>query len=81
MWCCWSFDGFGIFSSQNANKEELEELVSLVAKHGGIYATHIRNRDQFYELAITEALQLARKTGVKFQFSHLNYKEGASKGT
>src|SRR5665648_283309 len=73
--------GLEFSPARSANKEELEELVSLVAKHDGVYATHIRNRDQFYDLAVTEALQLARKTGVKFQFSHLNFKEGATKGT
>ncbi|MBE3095334.1 MAG: amidohydrolase family protein, partial [Actinobacteria bacterium] len=72
--------GLEFSPGRSANEEELEELVFLVAKHNGVYASHIRNRDQFYEEAVTDALQLARKTRVKFQFSHLNYKVGASEG-
>ena len=64
-----------------ANMNELRAIVAVAVQYNRIYATHIRNRDQFYESAVAETLRIARETGVKLQMSHLNFKTGASKGT
>ena len=54
-----------------ASTEELIELNKVVAKNGGIYATHIRSEDDFVEEAIREALQICKEAGVSTQISHL----------
>lgn len=57
-----------------------EELISLnrpVASHGGLYVSHIRNRDLKYLEAVHEALEIARQTGVSVQISHNVAKIGA----
>ena len=66
--------------ARSAEPKELKELASVVARYDGIYNTHMRNRDQFYELSTQEALQVARDTGVNLELSHLNAKTGHSKG-
>lgn len=51
--------------------EELERLCRLVARHGKIHATHIRNYSERLEEAIDEQLELARRTGCRLEISHL----------
>ncbi len=54
-----------------ADTKELIELNKIVAAHGGVYATHMRNEDDTVEEAIEEALKTARESGVSLQISHL----------
>ncbi|RMF09126.1 MAG: D-aminoacylase [Candidatus Neomarinimicrobiota bacterium] len=54
-----------------ATTEELTTLCQTVARYGGVYATHMRNEDDFVEEAITEALTISRGAGVPLQISHL----------
>ncbi len=54
-----------------ASTAELIELNKVVAKNGGIYATHIRSEDDHVEEAIREALQICKETDVSLQISHL----------
>lgn len=56
---------------QYANEEELVALSSAAAKHGRIYASHIRNRGDSFVEAVEEALNIARKAGLPAQLSHL----------
>jgi N-acyl-D-amino-acid deacylase len=56
---------------QYANEEELVALSSAAAKHGRIYASHIRNRGDSFVAAVQEALDIARKAGLPAQLSHL----------
>ena len=50
---------------------ELIELNKMVAKNGGIYATHIRSEDDHVEEAIQEAIQICKQAEVSTQISHL----------
>ncbi len=56
---------------QYANEEELVALSEVAAKHGGFYASHIRNRGDTFVEAVAEALNIARKAGLPAQLSHL----------
>ena len=56
---------------RHAHKEELTALSRVVARHGGIYASHIRERGDSFELAVEEALSIARDAEVPAQLSHL----------
>ena len=51
--------------------EELIELAKIVKKYKGVYATHIRSEQKDFLEAIEEALEIARKSGVKLHISHL----------
>lgn len=54
-----------------ADKSELIELVKIVKDAGGIYTTHMRNESDNVIQAVSEAITVAEKTGVKLQISHL----------
>lgn len=54
-----------------AKTAEIVELCKIVAEHGGLYATHMRNEDLTAEQALEETLLIARESGVKLQISHL----------
>ncbi|OQX84541.1 hypothetical protein B6D60_09150 [candidate division KSB1 bacterium 4484_87] len=54
-----------------ASTEELIELSKVVAAHQGIYATHMRNEDDFVEEAVAEALRICREAEVSTEISHL----------
>lgn len=56
---------------QHAEEAELVELSRVAALHGGIYASHIRQRGDHFEAAVTEALNIGRKADLPVQFSHL----------
>jgi len=51
--------------------EELIELAKVTARRNGIYATHMRDEEQKLLSAISEALTISRKSGVRLQISHL----------
>jgi N-acyl-D-amino-acid deacylase len=51
--------------------EELERLCRVVARHGKVYATHMRDYSDHLEEAVEEQLELARRTGCRLQISHL----------
>jgi N-acyl-D-amino-acid deacylase len=53
-----------------ANTSELIELCKVGAPYGGIYATHMRNEEDFVLEAVDEAIQIAQEAGVKLQISH-----------
>ncbi|NQT81984.1 D-aminoacylase [bacterium] len=57
----------GTFST----KEEIIEVLSAVRERGGLYATHMRNEGGRVGDAVREAVECARKAGVKLQVSHL----------
>lgn len=60
-----------------ADARELAALAACVARHGALYATHVRNRDVQYELGIGEAVATARASGARLQVSHIQPKFGA----
>lgn len=54
-----------------ARPEEIHALAKVVARHEGIYATHMRSEGGKLLEALDEALDVARATGVRLQISHL----------
>ncbi|MBI5177828.1 MAG: D-aminoacylase [Nitrospinae bacterium] len=54
-----------------ATKEEMTEMVAEVQKAGKIFTTHIRSEGQTLVESIEEVIEIARRTGVKLQISHL----------
>jgi N-acyl-D-amino-acid deacylase len=57
--------------AMHAQPEEITALAKVVARRGGIYATHMRSEGGTLLEAIDEALDVARATGVRLQISHL----------
>ena len=53
-----------------ADTDELVELCRVLAKHGGIYATHIRGEAGSLREAVTEAIEIARRSGCSLHISH-----------
>ena len=60
-----------------ARSEEIAELCKTTGRRGALYATHVRNRDLFYEAGFGEALACARSAGARLQISHIVTKFGA----
>jgi len=54
-----------------APPEEVAAVVGVLARTGGVYATHIRNGTDLVEEAIEEALGAVRPWGVPLQISHI----------
>lgn len=54
-----------------ADVEEISALAAVVARHDGMYATHMRNRGEHFAAAVEEQLTVARRTGVRLQLSHV----------
>jgi N-acyl-D-amino-acid deacylase len=54
-----------------ASKEEIVEMAKIVKKYDGVYATHIRGESEELLQAVTEAIDVARESGVNLQISHL----------
>ena len=50
---------------------ELTELAKVVARHGGFYASHIRNEGDGLLDSIDEALTIGREAGLPVHISHL----------
>lgn len=53
-----------------AGEEELVALCRVVAEHGGVYATHLRNEGDMLVEAVQEALRVGERAGVAVQLSH-----------
>jgi N-acyl-D-aspartate/D-glutamate deacylase len=56
----------GIF----AETEELVELCRVVARYGGLYATHMRDQEAGLLDSVEESLRVGREAGVPVQISH-----------
>ena len=61
-----------------AKTEEIVELCKVVAKYGGLYASHIRGERETIMKAIKEAIDIGRRSGARVQISHNCPKAGAS---
>lgn len=57
---------------RHCTEDEITALCRVVAKHGGYYATHTRNRPFQAEQAIAEAIRTARAAKVPLQISHIS---------
>jgi N-acyl-D-amino-acid deacylase len=60
-----------------ASPDQMAELVAVAAKRDVLYATHVRNRDLFYDIGFGEAISTARAAGARLQISHIQTKHGA----
>ena len=60
----------------SATPDELTRLCKVVAGRGGFHASHVRNRDIYYDLGFTEVLSIGRVAGVRTQISHIQPKYG-----
>lgn len=56
----------GVFADTN----EIVELCRVVARKGGLYATHLRDQSDRLEKAVEEALDIGRRSGVPVLISH-----------
>src|SRR5262249_13842873 len=54
-----------------AKTDEIVALAKVAAKHGGLYASHIRDEGAGVLAAIEEALTIARLTGMRVHISHI----------
>jgi predicted amidohydrolase YtcJ len=63
-----------------AKTAELTELSQVVARHGGIYATHMRDEGEGLLRSIEEALQIGKDAGLPVHLSHLKASGKASWG-
>ncbi|MCL1973369.1 MAG: amidohydrolase family protein, partial [Bacteroidetes bacterium] len=61
-----------------ASNDELVALCKVVADHNGLFAIHMRNEDDFVEEAVAEAIDIARRAGVRLQISHLKAQNAAN---
>lgn len=53
-----------------AETDELIELTRVVARYGGMYATHMRNEDDQLLDSLREAIRIGQEAGVPVQISH-----------
>ena len=54
-----------------AKTEELVDLSKIVARHGALYASHIRSEGTTLMEALDEAVLIGKKSGVRVEVSHL----------
>ena len=60
-----------------ARLEEVIELASIAADHGVIYSTHMRDegtQNTGLMVAVSEAIEVGRRTGIKVEISHVKCK-------
>jgi N-acyl-D-amino-acid deacylase len=54
-----------------AHTEEIIGLAGIVAKHGGIYASHIRSESDGVLKAVEEAIEIGKQAAIQVQYSHV----------
>jgi N-acyl-D-amino-acid deacylase len=54
-----------------AHKKEIIGLAKIVAKHGGIYASHIRSESDRVLKAVEEAIEVGKQAEIQVQYSHV----------
>ena len=68
--------GLEYATEKGATEDEVAELCAVVARRGGLYATHTRNRDEAAVEAVEEAVRTAERVGVRLQVSHITPRGG-----
>src|SRR3989344_5284867 len=63
--------GLGYAHARQVPYAEIRLLAEIVAKHNGVYATHLRNEKVGQLSSIAETLRLGKEAGVKTIVSHL----------
>lgn len=51
--------------------DEIIAMTRVVARHGGLYASHIRNEEDGLLEAVNEAIEIGRQSGARVEISHL----------
>jgi N-acyl-D-amino-acid deacylase len=69
----------GFLDSKFIPFAEIKKMVSLIAKKGKVYATHLRNEKEDLPRSMEEALTMSRETGAKTIISHLRPLNGYEK--
>ena len=59
--------------------EEIIELMKVAARHGGVYATHMRSEGTNIVAAIDEAIRVGREAGCRVQISHFKLPADAAR--
>ncbi len=54
-----------------ARTDELVALAQVAARHGGLYASHIRDEGTGVLVALAEILEIARRAGIRIHISHI----------
>lgn len=72
--------GLEYWPGSEADEDEIVALAEVAARWGGLYATHVRNRDVDCEKGFAEALRAARRSRARLQISHIQPKYGAPSG-
>lgn len=63
-----------------ADTDEVVALARVAARHGGIYATHMRSEGDKVKEAIAEAIDVGRRAGLPVQISHFKISHKKSWG-
>ncbi|OGZ00173.1 MAG: hypothetical protein A3G64_02825 [Candidatus Liptonbacteria bacterium RIFCSPLOWO2_12_FULL_60_15] len=71
--------GLGYAHSNRVPLAEILDLLSVVAKYGGIYTTHLRDEDKGLVSSVRETIAAAEKAQVKTVMSHLRPLRGFEK--
>ncbi|MDX2031671.1 MAG: D-aminoacylase [Blastocatellia bacterium] len=50
--------------------DEIAELAKVAARHGGLYATHMRDEGEFIERSVRESLEIGALAGCPVEISH-----------
>ncbi len=61
-----------------ATNDEIVELCKVVASYDGLFAIHMRNEDDRVEESVAEAIDIAKRSGVRLQISHLKAQNAAN---
>lgn len=69
--------GLSYLPGTYSKTEEIVELVSVVARYGGLYATHLRDQGLHIEEAIEEAIEIGERNDVAVQISHIKLADDA----
>lgn len=51
--------------------DEIVAMARIVARYGGLYATHTRNEESTLLEAVNEAIEIGRRSGARVEISHL----------
>ncbi len=63
-----------------AKTDEIAELAKVASRHGGLYATHMRNEDATVEQSIKESLEVGALAGCPVEISHFKISSKARWG-
>lgn len=69
--------GLEYWPGSNCSPEHIVPLCAVAGRRDRLYATHVRNRDTYYDLGFGEALSTARNASARLQISHIQPKYGA----